>query len=235
PPGAPHHRRSIAPSKPLLIMKCIITAAALLALTAAGASAQSCPAGDEVAGPVVHANRYRRNYDRMTDTTRLGVSKLSSHVLAWSQDATFSLVTAFEGQAPRAPVGITLTISTTSERKENSTQTASRELNHLADAQVALVLVDNATRMQLPRVSYGDRVRQANLLSNDRLVENAVFAITPDQLRAIASATQKVEIAAGMARGSLGRGEIEAAKELYRVAACALPAQPAVTETAATP
>lgn len=175
-----------------------------------------------MAGPVVHANRLHRNYERMTDTTRLGFGKAAIHLITSAQDATFSVFGAFEGeQAPHGPVGVTLWISTTSERKGNSAQTASRELNHLGDAEAALVLVDGRTRMQLPRVAYGDRVRQANLISNDRLVENAVYAITPEQLRSLATATDKIEIAAGMARGSLGHGEIEAAKELFRVVACA--------------
>lgn len=201
-------------------MKTVAATLSLL-LAASAAHAQSCPAGDSIAGPAVHQNRYHRAYDRMTDTTRLEVNKLSSHLLAWSQDATFHLTTAFEGQTPHSAPTSYLRISTTSERKGSSAQVASRELNKLGDAEAALVLIDGTTRMRLPRVAYADRVRQENLLSNDRLLENATFAVTPDQLRAIATAKDKVEISAGMARGSLGHGEIEAAKELFRVVACA--------------
>jgi hypothetical protein len=193
---------------------------ALSLLCAGELDAQSCPAADSVAGPEVRLNHLHRAYDRMTDTTRFEVEKASVHLLAAAQDATFRLGTSFEGQEPHGPMTTTLTVAVTTARQGRSAQVASRELNKIGDAEAALVLVDQTTRLRLPRVAYSDRVRQENLLHADRLQETATFAVTPEQLRAIVSAHDKVEIAAGMARGTFGHGEIERSGELYRLVTC---------------
>lgn len=193
---------------------------AALVAAAAPARAQSCPAADSVVGSQVRRGGIIQRYERVTDTTQLEVREEVVRMISSSPDASFRMITAFEGQTPTATPTTTLHVVVAIDRHGDLTdQQMTTEQARLRGVETAAVLLDNSTRLRLPKVSYSGAVQQANLVRGSRLLEDVAFAVTPDELRAIAMA-RRVEIVAGPVRGGFGGGRLTALKELYRTTVC---------------
>jgi hypothetical protein len=194
---------------------------ALLVLAAAPARGQSCPAADSVVGPQIHRGGIARHYEQVTDTTQLEVREDVVRLISSSPDASFRLISAFEGQTPSATPSTTLHIVMAVDRHGGLTdQQMSTEQSRMYGAENAAVLLDNTTRLRLPRAAYNAAVQQANLVRGTRLLEDAAYSIPPDQLKALATA-HRVEIVAGPVRGGFSGARLTAIKELYRLGVCA--------------
>jgi len=202
-------------------MKRLVLPLAALILAATSSRAQSCPAADSVVGSDVQRSGVSRRYERISDTTQLEVREEVVRLISSSPDASFRLITAFEGETTRATPVTTLHIVVATDRHGTETdQQMTTEQARLRDVQSAGVLIDDQTRTRLPRAGYSGGVQQANLMRGTRLLEDASFTVTPEQLRAIATA-HRVSIIAGAVRGGFSGGRINAIKELYRVTVCA--------------
>ncbi|HYJ78083.1 MAG TPA: hypothetical protein VEW03_00575 [Longimicrobiaceae bacterium] len=208
-------------------------ALALLVASAAPLAAQlpiaTCAAADSVIGPpprrlpsLIH------RYDRLTDSTQLELRKEVVRLISSSPDASWRLITAYEGSQPSSTPLTTLQVVVATDKNTGMTdQQVSQAQARMLNIESAPALIDGSTRIRLTRVGHSAQVQQGNLLRDARLLEIAVFEITPDQLRQMATATNGVEIAAGPVRGGFSRGDLPAIKEIYRITACAAPPAPA--------
>lgn len=203
-------------------MKTLLVASIAILVTVGPAQTQSCPAADSVVGSEVRRGGIIRRYEPVTDTTQLEVREEVVRLVSSSPDASFRMVTAFEGEGdPRSAASTTLHIVVAVDRQGSLTdQQMTTEQARLKNVESAAILLDRSTRLRLQRASYSGAVQQANLLRGSRLLEDASFTITNDQLKAI-SAAKRIEIVAGPVRGGFSGGRINALKELYRVAVCA--------------
>lgn len=202
-------------------MKTLIVSVVALLVSVAALPAQSCPAADSVVGSQVRRGGIMQRYERITDTTQLEVREEVVRMISSSPDASFRMITSFEGETPRGTPSSILHIVVAVERHGDLTdQQMTAEQARLREAESAAVLLDGTTRLRLPRVSYSGAVQQANLMRGSRLLEDAGYAVTADQLRAIAMA-RRVEIIAGPVRGGFSGGRLNALKELYRTTVCA--------------
>jgi len=218
---------------------------AVLVLTAAPLSAQAqgiatCSAADSVVGPPPRRLPLMQRYDRITDTTQYEVRKEEVKIISSSPSSSLRLITSFQGQAPQpgspAATVFQVVVATQANRGGLLAQTATADQARLETAEGLAMLIDGTQRLRLTRAGYNNEVNQANLLRNSRLLEISSYAVTAEQLRAIATAKDRIEIATGPVRGTLGRGEINAAKELYRVMVCSATAVSAApADSAATP
>lgn len=217
---------------------------AVLVLACSPLSAQdngvtTCDAADAVVGPPPRRLPVMHRYDRITDSTQLEVRKEEVKILSSSPNSSLRLVTSFEGQRPRAGSPATtvfqVVVATTANRGGLLSQSASADQARIEAAEAVALLIDGEQRLRLPRAQYSNEVNQANLLRNSRLLEISSYAVSMEHLRAIATARERIEIAAGPVRGTLGRGEITAAKELYRVMVCSAEAAPATADSASAP
>lgn len=209
-------------------MKRLVVACVAVCAAAAPVRAQSCPAADSVVGSEVHRGGIIRRYERISDTTQMEVREEVVRLISTSPDASFRMITAWEGETPQATPATLLHIVVATDRHGDMTdQQMSSDQARLREVQSAGVLIDDNTRIRLPRASYSGGVQQANLMRGTRFLEDAAFTVTPDQLKAIANA-HRVSIIAGAVRGGFSGGRITAIKELYRATVCA-PAGDAAT------
>lgn len=199
----------------------VIAAAGLLFVGELGAqAAASCPAADSIVGPVARAPIGRR-YDRVTDTTTVSAMKIYVPMLSSNPGATMYLLAKHEGQSPSGPVELSMTIEMDIRTSSGRAADVSREAARLEGVEDVALLIDDSTRVRIPRSQYTSRVAGQGALSGPKLHEVLTFALTPDQMLSIARAQRRIEMAAGPVRMSLGRGEFAAAREMYRLAVCA--------------
>lgn len=203
----------------------LATAASLAAADLHAQAGASCPAADSAVGPVARAPVGRR-YDRVTDTTTVSAMKIFVPMLSANPGATMYLYAKHEGQTPSGPVALSLTIEMDVRPSSGRASDVSREAARLEPVEDLALLIDDSTRVRIPRSQYTSRVAGQGALSGPKLHEVLTFALTPDQMLAIARAQRRIEMAAGPVRMSLGRGEFAAAREMYRLAACAGAAGP---------
>lgn len=197
--------------------------------------AQSCAAADSVVGAQVRRGGIDRRYERVTDTTTLEVREEVVRLISSSPDASFRMISAFEGESPRATPVTNLHIVVAVDRHGSLTdQQMTAEQARLRAAESVGVLLDNSTRLRLPRSGYTAAVQQANLLRGTRLLEDAAYTVTLDQLRQIATA-RRVEMVAGPVRGGFSGGRLNALKELYRIGVCAPSAEAPAAAADASP
>jgi hypothetical protein len=224
-------------------MKQLVLAALLIApatLSAQTSGIATCPAADSVVGPPPRRLSVLQRYDRITDTTQYEVRKEEVKILSSSPNSSLRLITSFQGQTPQAGspamTVFQVVVATTANTGGVLSQSANADQARLERADGLAMLVDGNQRLRLTRAAYNNEVNQANLIRNSRLLEISSYAIDLEQLRTIVTAKDKIEIAVGPVRGSLGRGEISAAKELYRVMACTSSAiRPAAADSTPSP
>lgn len=209
-------------------MKRLVFAIVAAVFTWESAEAQSCPAADSMVGSEVRRGGIARRYERITDTTQLEVREEVVRLISSSPDASFRMITAYEGEGePLGAPSTTLHVVVAVDRHGDLTdQQMTTEQARLRNAESAAILLDGTTRIRLPRAGYSGAVQQANLMRGSRLLEDASYAVTTEQLGQIARA-RRVEIIAGPVRGGFSGGRLNALKELYRVAVCAPAAAPA--------
>jgi hypothetical protein len=183
----------------------------------------SCPTADaEVGPPPRRVSGISRRYERISDTTQLEVRHEVVRLVSSSPDASFRLITAFEGEnEPTTEPGTILQIVVAIDRNTGSTvQQSGQDQARMTQAEVANVLIDRSTRIRLNRINHTAEVQQGNLLRDSRVVETATFAVSPDDLLQMVQADDRVEIQAGPVRGGFNRGHMRAAREMYRLSAC---------------
>lgn len=182
----------------------------------------TCSAADSVVGPPPRRmSGVSQRYEQISDSTRLEVRNEVVRLVSSSPDASFRLITAYEGEAaPTTEPGTILQIVVAIDRNTGSTvQQSGQDQARMTQAEVANVLIDRTTRVRLTRVNHTAEVQQGNLVRDSRVVETATYAVPLDVLRQMVQA-ERVEIQAGPVRGGFTGGNMRAAREMYRIAAC---------------
>jgi hypothetical protein len=187
-------------------------------LSASVGQAQSCPSADSLLGRPRNDWRVHRAWDRLTDTTRLEIHKDVTHLWGSAPSGVIYLTTKFEGREPHGQPITTLEFGTATTRRGSQQMSTDQAL--FPELNEAILLVDDSIRSRLPKAGYRAQVKQAGVLTDDRLEERVAFAVSPDQLRSIATASHKVEVAAGPIRAGFGEGDIHASRELMRAVMC---------------
>ena len=206
-------------------MKRFVLPLAVLMFASGSLEAQvlaTCPAADAVVGPPPgRMSGVSQRYERISDSTRLEVRNEVVRIISSSPDASFRLITGYEGEgAPVTEPGTILQIVVAIDRNTGSTvQQSGQDQARMQQAEVANMLLDRTTRIRLTRIDHTAEVQQGNLLRDSRVVETATFAVPLDVLGQMVRA-ERVEIQAGPVRGGFTGGNMRAAREMYRVAAC---------------
>jgi hypothetical protein len=209
-------------------MKSFIITFVLLCIVSVGLDAQvgtiaSCPTADEEIGPPPRrVSGISRRYERISDTTHLEVRNEVVRLVSSSPDASFRLITSFEGEnEPTTAPGTILQIVVAIDRNTGSTvQQSGQDQARMTQAEVANVLIDRSTRFRLNRINHTAEVQQGNLLRDSRVVETATYEVSANDLRQMVQADDRVEIQAGPVRGGFNRGQMRAAREMYRLGVC---------------
>lgn len=208
---------------PTALLAIIVVSSASVPLQGQAGTIATCQAADAAVGPPPRrASGIMRRYERISDTTQLEVRNEVVRLVSTSPDASFRLITSFEGEnAPTTQPGSVLQIVVAIDRNTPSTvQQSGADQARMTQAQVANVLIDRSTRLRLNRVSHTAEVQQGNIMRDSRVVETATFAVSAEDLKQMVLAADRVEVQAGPVRGGFTRGQMQASRELYRHVAC---------------
>lgn len=207
-------------------MKTIHAVVALTLILSGVASAQSCPAADSILGVSNKKYKPRTYYDKMTDTTIVGVANIVS-VPMMGDPGTVSIVGTFQGKSLTDSAVVRMTIEFKQQgeggaimgRSRSGTGALNASMAKYADVKDAKLLLDDSVRISLPLESYKTGIKKAGVLFPEALVETLTFIIPPSERVRIAH-TREGKMRVGSYEFDFGRGEVEGIREFTRSSIC---------------
>ncbi len=217
------------PLSHLTVMKVLNAIFVALLLVAKVGSAQSCPAADSVLSAQQKKVKLRTYYDKMTDTTSVGISYIVS-VPMTGDPATVMLQGFFRGKSLNDSAFVRMTAEFKQQgeggiimgRSSTGTGPLSSSMAKYADVKDAKFLLDDSVRISLPVESYKAGVKKAGIISAEALVETLTFIIPASERIKIAH-TREGKMRIGDYEFDFGRDEIVGLQEFTRWQICNSP------------
>lgn len=191
----------------------------LTAVPTARARAQSCPLADSTMGSNVDKKAfYGRKYDPMTDSTVMAGKGMIDVPMLGLPTNVF-LNTSWQGKAPASSASTRLSFSVSQVGKGRELLGVAKEDARYADADAALLLLDDTVRLRLPRASYTAHLSSGALGLAKWLIEDITFEVPWDNLKRLGQARAGT-LRIGPTRLKVSKELISSARETLRFYLC---------------